>query len=395
MELLIKTFHGLEDVLVDELKVLGADNIKPLKRAVSCEGDLTLLYKANLQLRTALRILVPIATFKASNEDELYKKIYDIDWSKYLTDRKTFAIDAVAFSDMFTHSKYLGLKTKDAIVDQFREKTGKRPSVNVESPDLLINIHVSHDKFTVSLDSSGESLHRRGYRDVGHKAPLNEVLAAGMILLSGWTKDMPLIDPMCGTGTILMEAAMIACCIPPGHKRKEFSFMRWVDYDDLLWTQVKEAAEKRINYPKTNIVGGDNNAEAVDMAKTSTLDARLNRQIRILRASIQEHVPTATSGMVITNPPYGERMKKDDIDNFYKTIGSLMKKNFGNYTVWIITSNNDALKHIGLKPSKKITLFNGPLECKFVKYEMFDGKYLDFKTSKAKKELKENIDKDE
>lgn len=384
MDLLIKTFHGLEDVLAEELKELGASNITPKKRAVSCSGDKELLYKANLHLRTALRVLVPILHFKAKNEDELYKQIYNFDWSEYLNEKSTFAIDAVAFSDIFKHSKYLALKTKDAIADQFMDKNGQRPSVNLNKPDLQINVHVARDQFTISLDSSGESLHRRGYRNPNHKAPLNEVLAAGMLKIAKWHKEIPLIDPMCGTGTILMEAAMMACDMPPAFKRKHLGFMSWVDFDKELWDKIYTEAENKIRYPKVNIVGGDNDPKAVDIAKTTSLDFRLNRQIRIVRSNMEEHMPPAPRGMMITNPPYGERMKKDDINGFYKKIGSHLKKNYTNYQAWIITSNFEALKYIGLRPDAKYTLYNGSLETKYVAYDMFEGEMKDFKTKKKR-----------
>ncbi|MCU4176104.1 THUMP domain-containing class I SAM-dependent RNA methyltransferase [Carboxylicivirga sp. N1Y90] len=379
MQLLIKTFHGLESVLADELKELGASNIEVLKRAVSCSGDKELMYKANLHLRTALRVLMPIANFKANNDDQLYKKIYDFDWSQFINNKTTFAIDAVAFSDTFKHSKYVALKAKDAIVDQFRDKTGARPSIDTDQPNVQINIHVSSEQFTVSLDSSGESLHRRGYRDPNHKAPLNEVLAAGMLKIAGWHKDIPLLDPMCGTGTILMEAAMLACDMPPQYKRKHLGFMGWVDYDKDLWLALHKEAEEKIHYPKVNIVGGDNYPDAVDIAKQTSLDFRLNRQIRIVRSDFKENLPTAPRGMMITNPPYGERLEKGDINGFYRSIGSHLKKNFNNWQGWLITSNFEALKHFGLRTSSKHTLYNGPLECKFVSYDLFEGEMKAFK----------------
>ena len=379
MQLLIKTFHGLEGVLAEELQGLGASDVVELKRAVSCSGDKELLYKANLHLRTALRVLVPIANFTAKNEDELYSEIKKLDWSKYMTTKSNFAIDAVASGDIFKHSKFLALKTKDAIVDQFRESTGIRPSVKVEDPDLQINVHVAKDKFTISLDSSGESLHRRGYRDPGHRAPLNEVLAAGMLKLVKWHKEIPLIDPMCGTGTILMEAAMIACNMPPAFKRKKLGFMSWADFDKILWNKIYSEAEEKISYPRVKIVGGDNNPQAVDIAKKTSLDFRLNRMISIVRSDMKEHMPHASRGMMITNPPYGERLQKDDLNGFYKSIGSHLKKNFHNWQCWMITSNNEALKHVGLRPQHKYTLFNGPLECKFVGYDMFEGEMKEFK----------------
>lgn len=379
MELLIKTFHGLESVLAKELEELGATNINTLKRAVACEGDQAFLYKANLHLRTALRILMPISTFTATTEDELYKAIYDFDWSQYLTEKKTFAIDAVAFSEIFKHSKYLALKTKDAIADQFREKTGLRPSVNTENPDVLINVHVSRDKFTISLDSSGESLHRRGYRQPGHQAPLNEVLAAGMLKIAGWHKDIPLFDPMCGTGTILMEAAMLACNIPAGFRRKKFGFMSWADYDKFLWEKIHKEAEEKISYPRTRIVGSDIDAKAVDIAKTSSLDFRLNRQISITKCAFEEREVPFRRGMIIFNPPYGERLKKTDIFNFYKKIGSTLKQNYDGWVVWALSSNEEAIYRLGLRKEEKHILYNGALECEFLKYHMFEGKLKEFK----------------
>ncbi|MCU4164741.1 THUMP domain-containing class I SAM-dependent RNA methyltransferase [Carboxylicivirga caseinilyticus] len=379
MQLLIKTFHGLEGVLAEELKGLGASDVKELKRAVSCTGDKELMYKANLHLRTALRVLVPIANFTATSEDELYNEIKKLDWSEYMSTKSTFAIDAVAFSEIFKHSKFLALKTKDAIVDQFRDKTGIRPSVKVEDPDLQINVHVAKDQFTISLDSSGESLHRRGYRDPNHKAPLNEVLAAGMLKIAKWHKEIPLIDPMCGTGTILMEAAMMACNMPPAFKRKKIGFMNWADFDKILWNKIYTEAENQIHFPRVKIVGGDNNPQAVDIAKKTSLDFRLNRMISIVRSDMKEHMPHAPRGMMITNPPYGERLKKDDLNGFYKSIGSHLKKNYHNWQAWMITSNTEALKHVGLRPQHKHTLFNGPLECKFVGYDMFEGEMKEFK----------------
>ncbi len=379
MKLLVKTMHGLEEVLAEELRTIGASDITPIKRAVTCTGDKEVLYKANLYLRTASRVLVPILKFTAKNEDELYKEIYNYDWSVYINEQNTFAIDAVAFSDYFKHSKYLALKTKDAVVDQFRDKSGSRPSISLDNPDLQINIHVSNDQFTVSLDSSIESLHKRGYRNPSHKAPLNEALAAGLLKLAKWHKDIPLIDPMCGSGTILMEAAMMACNIPPAYKRKHFGFMSWADYDKALWEKIYAEAESKISYPKVNIIGGDSDPNAVDMAKTASLDFRLNRQIRIVRSKMEDHMPPAPRGMMITNPPYGERLTMDDINDFYKKMGTHLKRNYTNWQAWIITSNFEALKHVGLRPDSKYTLFNGSLECKFVAYDMFEGDMKEFK----------------
>lgn len=390
MKLLAKTFHGLENVLAKELAGIGATNITPQRRAVAFEGDKEVLYKANLHLRTALRILVPIYNFKADTEIELYNKIHSYDWSQHMSNKQTFAIDSVAFGDIFNHSKFLSLKAKDAIVDQFREKTGDRPSVDAENPDISINIHVSENKFTVSLDSSGESLHRRGYRDSRHKAPLNEALAAGMILLAEWSKETPLYDPMCGSGTIVMEAAMIACNIPPAWHRKHFCFMAWKDFDKDLWKSIRDEAEKKIEHPRTYIAGNDIDMKAVDMAKLASLEFRLNREISITKGAFEEQDPPFRRGIIITNPPYGERLKKTDIFAFYKKIGSTLKHKYAGYDVWVISSNEDAIYRIGLKTSEKHILYNGPLECQYLKYELFDGS---LKERKKRQNLKQDLDK--
>ena len=373
MKLVVKTFHGLEDVLAKELESLGAKDIYTLKRAVSFNGSKELLYKSNLHLRTALRIMLPVYTFSAYNENELYQKVGDFDWSDYIKLDQTFAIDSVVFSDYFRHSKYLVLKIKDAIVDQFRRKTGKRPSIDTETPDVRFNVYVSHENFTISLDSSGDSLHKRGYRNNQHKAPLNEVLAAGMLKLAGWNKDIPLIDPMCGSGTILMEAAMIARNMPPGINRKRYGFMKWNDYDPTLWDRVYNKAQSQIVRPMVKIMGSDISSEAIDISKVASINFNLNPEIRLTRSPFKDLHPTSKTGMLIMNPPYGERMEQDDIFSFYKMIGDHLKKNFTGFDAWILSSNKEALKHIGLHPSKKHTLFNGPLECKFQKFSLYQG----------------------
>ncbi len=373
MKLLAKTFHGLEEVLAEELFQLGAKNIEPKKRAVAFEGDKELLYRGNLHLRTALRILLPVMSFRARNERELYKKVSEYNWSKHLDNSKTFAVDSVAFGDIFKHSRYVGLKTKDAIVDQFREKTGKRPSIDVEAPDVSINLHVTGDRFTISLDSSGESLHRRGYRDNRHKAPLNEVLAAGMLKIAKWDPEIPLFDPMCGSGTILMEAAMYAKNIPPAWHRKKFSFMRWPDFDKELWEKIRKEAEEKFESPRVTIIGADVSMQAVDIAKQASLEFRLNREIKVSKAAFENQTPPFKAGMIIMNPPYGERLQKDDIIEFYKMIGTVLKRRFTGFDAWIISSNFNAMKNIGLKPAEKYTLFNGPLETKFWKFKLYEG----------------------
>ena len=372
-KLVAKTFKGLEDVLFEELKNLGASNLEKGNRMVEFTGNKSLMYKANFHLRTALRILKPIAEFTVKNENELYDLIQTIDWTEYFDLKDTFAVDSVVHSTLFSHSKYVALKVKDAIVDQFREKFEKRPFVDTENPSIRISIHISNDLCTVSLDSSGDSLHKRGYRIKTNKAPLNEVLAAGMVLLSGWDQKSVFIDPMCGSGTLVIEAAMIANNIPPGMYRESFGFETWKDFDaDLL----ESIYEEDIPEVKTDIkvLGSDVSEIAIRIAKENVTNAGLKKKIDLLIKPVENYnPPVVEQGIVITNPPYGERIKKNEIDNFYKVLGDTFKNKYAGFEVWLLSSNFEAIKHIGLRPSKKYTLFNGPLECKFLNYSMYKG----------------------
>lgn len=369
-----KTHFGLEEVLAEELRKLGAEEVEVLNRAVAFSGDKTLMYKANLCLRTALRILVPIHKFKAHNEETLYQGVQEVDWSNYLEVDDTLAIDTAVSSDFFNHSQYVALKAKDAIVDQFRERTGQRPSVDLNRPTVRLNLHVFKDECTLSLDSSGESLHKRGYRQDTNIAPLNEVLAAGLVLLSGWDGKSNFIDPMCGSGTILIEAAMYAINMPPGIHRISFGFMEWKDYDKALWEKIVEEAKGKIDQEYAyKIVGSDLSRKTADIAKANIEFAGLDEDIRISVAPFEEKEPPKGGGIMICNPPYGERLQKSDIDAFYKMIGDQLKKAYAGYDCWILSSNMGALKQVGLRPSRKITLYNGSLECRFLKYSMYEG----------------------
>jgi putative N6-adenine-specific DNA methylase len=367
-----KTLRGLENLLADEIRSIGGVNIRTGTRVVHFEGDRELLYKANFLSRTALRILKPFYKFRARDENELYRGAYDIDWSPLLSGDKTFAIDGVLNSPYFNHSGYIALKVKDAIADQFRAKTGKRPSVDTEDPDIRINLHISGDECTLLLDSSGESLHKRGYRDVTHKAPLSEVLAAGIIMLSGWDRRSPLIDPMCGSGTIPIEAAMIAGNIPPGIYRKNFAFQKWPDYDDHLFRKIYDG-----DYPEPEempvIVGSDMSPQAIAIARQNARNAFLTRKTAFRISTIDSVEPPGPHGMLITNPPYGERIQPDNLKALYTIMGDVLKKNFTGYTAWVLSSNLDALKFIGLRPEKKLVLYNGPLECRLVKFPLYSG----------------------
>ncbi len=379
-----KTVTGLEDVLSDELLKLGARDIEKHNRAVSFTGDQGFMYKANMNLRTALRILKPIRTFTVRNEEHLYQEIRKIDWADYLDADGTLAIDTVLSSDLFTHSHFLSQKAKDAVVDQFRDAFGRRPSVDLDRPDLRINLHIHHDTCTVSLDSSGESLHKRGYRDKTNLAPINEVLAAGLVLLSGWDKRSAFIDPMCGSGTILIEAALIASGVPPGYYREEYAFQRWKDFDQDLWNKIYEVGMKRVNENPVKLTGVEISRNVARKAKENIRLAKLEDMIEVHNSAFQDFEAPPGPGVLIMNPPYGERMhQEEDINGFYRSIGDTFKQKYKGYTGWIISSNMEALKNVGLRPSRKIQVFNGPLECRFMRFDMYEGSK---KASKMKPE---------
>jgi len=371
--MLAKTFFGFEEILAKELQILGAQNVEIGTRAVSFKGDKGFMYKANLSLRTALKILKPIYQFRAFNDLSLYKGIQGIDWSKYLNENQTFVIDTTIHSDHFNHSQFVSQKAKDAIVDQFRVKKGVRPSVDKDFPDLKINIHIDKDQCTVSLDSSGESLHQRGYRTATNIAPINEVLAAGMLMLSGWDGSSDFMDPMCGSGTLLAEAAMIACNIPANINRKEFAFEKWNDWDNDLFDQIIDALLKRTKEFRYTITGYDKAPSAVQKAKDNILNANLEDYVTIHQANFFESKKENVGPLhMVFNPPYGERLDID-LERFYRELGDTLKNNYSNTNAWFITANLDALKFVGLRPSRKIKLFNGSLEARLVKYEMYEG----------------------
>ena len=369
-----KTISGLEDVLAAELESLGAQNIKIVNRGVSFYGDKKLLYQANYCCRSTLRILMPIAVFNARNEQELYDEIYKIDWSEFLEVNGTFSVAGVTSYSNITHSKYLALKTKDAIADQFREKFDKRPNVKLDNPDLAINVRIFRDECTVSIDSSGDSLHKRGYRVATGPAPISEVLAAGMVLLSGWDGSTPFIDPMCGSGTIPIEAALIACKIPPGSFREEYSFKHWNNFDEALWQEVKSEADGQINMNiQGSVTGTDRSGRVLQTAKENIKSAGVEQVVNLGVDFMNEVKPPEGDGVMITNPPYGERIKASDIESLYAEIGDALKKNFSGYSAWIISSHQEAMKHVGLRASQNLTVFNGPLECRLSNYEMYEG----------------------
>ena len=367
------TFSGLEEVLSEEIRKIGGKKVEIRKRAVSFKGDIELMYKANLWLRSALRVLVPLSTFSAKNEHQLYKGIKNIPWHNHLNIYQTFAIDHAVFSPFFKHSQYAALKTKDAIVDLFRAKTGKRPSIDTKSPDIRINLHISRDIVTVSLDSSGDPLFKRGYRKGNHQAPLNEVLAAGMILISGWDGNSNFIDPMCGSGTLPIEAALMAMNIPPGVQRREYGFMNWKNYQADIWKRLKSESIRAKKPLTVKIEGSDISEKNLKIARLCLSQARLEGKVSLEVLPIEKKSPPPGGGIMITNPPYGERLSPPDLHALYKNIGDTLKQSYPGYSGWIISSNAEAMKKIGLRPDKKLSLYNGALNCRFHKFTIYAG----------------------
>ncbi|HOY30328.1 MAG TPA: THUMP domain-containing protein [Bacteroidales bacterium] len=379
-----KTQYGFEELLAGELQQAGASDIQLLTRAVSFRGSLEVMYTANYTCRTALHILMPVLDFKFRDKEQFFELIKKFDWAQYFLADKTFSIDTVMSDSFFTNSHYVSLLCKDAIADHFRDRYNRRPSVELENPDIRIHVHIRGHECSVSFDSSGGSLHRRGYRLMQGLAPMSEVLAAGMVLLSGWDKKTNLFDPMCGSATILTEAAMIAGNIPAGYYRKSFGFEKWNNFDENLWQQVKENADAKIIESECEITGADISESAIDAASKNLRSARLHKDIHLTECDFRDFRFPPEKGMIITNPPYGERIKPEDIIRLYKDIGDTLKRHCAGYEAWVISSHFDALKFIGLKPGKKVTLFNGPLECRFVKFEVFQGSLKDEKSRENK-----------
>lgn len=372
-KMVAKTMFGFEEILAKELRNLGAVNVVEGIRMVSFEGDTGFMYKANLCLRTAIKILKPIHSFYVKDETDLYKKIYAMDWSKYLDPEITFAIDATVNSENFTHSLYVSQKTKDAIVDKFRDTVGKRPNVDIKFPELRINIHIQMNQCNVSLDTSGRSLHQRGYRTATNIAPINEVLAAGLLLLSGWDGQSHFLDPMCGSGTFLAEAAMIACNIPANINRKEFAFEKWQDFDSELYEKIVESSLNKTREFHYKITGYDKAPSAVQKAIDNVENANLSEYISVERKNFFESEKFTENHLhIVFNPPYGERLNIE-MEGFYGNIGDTLKQNYPGTDAWFITSNLEALKFVGLRPSRKIKVFNSHLESRLVKYVMYKG----------------------
>ena len=377
-QMVAKTFQGLEDVLRDELIELGAENVEMGVRMVSFEGDTEMLYRANLCCRTALRILKPIVKFTADSTDELYDKVRELDWEQFMTLDSTFSIDSTVNGEEFTHSRFVTYRVKDAIADHFNDKYGKRPSIRVDGADIQLNVHIAENRVTISLDSSGEPLSKRGYRTNQGDAPINEVLAAGIIMKTGWRGDTDFADPMCGSGTFLIEAALIAANINPGIYREHFAFEKWPDFDQELFEELydDDSGEREFAH---KIYGGDIDPDMVAIARKNIKEAHLDDMIELTCKSVTDWTDNAPEGILVTNPPYGERLKPENIGALYKSIGTALKNYFQGWHAWIIGLDDKNFSEIGLKPSVKIPLYNGSLECSLREYVMFDGKYSEFR----------------
>lgn len=379
-EMVAKTLPGLEEVLAQELTELGADDVVMGRRMVAFRGDKEMMYRANLCLRTALRILKPIAHFEATDADEVYQAVKAVEWEKWLDVEKTFAVDATVYSQEFRHSKFVVYRVKDAIADHFSEHLGKRPSVRLNGADVQLNIHIAERQCTLSVDSSGESLHRRGYRQETMEAPLNEVLAAGMILMTGWRGECDLIDPMCGSGTIPIEAELIARNIAPGIFRKEFAFERWPDFDADLLQRIynDDSRERDFNH---RIYAYDNAPRAIETARRNMKAAGALHDIELKLQPFQQFEKPAERAIIVTNPPYGERISTDDLLGLYRMIGERLKHAMAGGEAWILSYRDECFDSIGLKATRRVALNNGPLECEYRQYELFDGTYRAFRGS--------------
>lgn len=372
MKLLAKTFQGLEDVLAEEIKRIGGKNVQPVTRAVLYEGDKEVLYKSNLLLRTALRILIQEKEFVVKDTDHLYKIITKMPWENRMTLEDTFAIDCITSGEVFTHSQYAGLRVKDGIVDRFNRKFDRRPNVNIMTPTYRYNVHIRDTKATFSLDSTGDSLHKRGYRVTTVDAPLNEVMAAGIILLSGWDGNTDFLDPMCGGATYSCEAAMIAYGIPPQRKDREFGFMKWKDFDKELWNRIIEDAYPEDISPKIKIIASDKNMRAWKVSQQNIDHAGLSELISVERKDFFKK-PHAGNYTIFLNPPYDERLKVNDINKFYSQIGDTLKTFYPDSEAWVFSGNIEAIKSVGLKTSKKYTLKNAALDSRLFKFDLYSG----------------------
>jgi putative N6-adenine-specific DNA methylase len=375
MKLVAKTLYGLENILSEELRNLGAEEITPANRAVIFSGNMDLIYKVNYQSRIALTVLMQLSEFRILTVKDLYNSALKVSWNQYMDVKDTFSIVAVVKSPLFDNSMYAGLVVKDAIADYFRKKTGRRPSVDPKEPKILVNLHISNDLVTISLDSSVVPLYKRGYRKEQTEAPLNEVLAAGILKISGWNAKADLLDPMCGSGTIPIEAGMIACNVPPGKARSFFGFQKWKNFDQDQFDKLKEQEDAKISSSPVSISGSDISLPAVKIARSNVIRAGLEGEVKIMPDDFQQVTPRNKNTVIFLNPPYGQRLITEDPEALYGLIGTTLKHRFSGCEAWVISSNREAVKSVGLKPTVKYTLFNGALECTLLKYELYEGSH--------------------
>jgi len=372
-EMKVTTFFGLEEILAKELQQMGGRDVAVFKRGVSVIGDLGFMYKANLCLHTALKVLIPITKFQANSEHELYDAIKKIEWEKFISVTDSIMIESVLNSEIFEHSLYVSQKVKDGIADRFREKTGRRPDVDLIHPAFKVYVHIYKNEVTLNLDSSGEPLYKRGYRADINVAPMKEVLAAGLVKLSGWEPHLLLIDGMCGAGTIAIEAALWANNIPPGYYRNDFTFMKWRNFDENLFDMIYDSAINKIKNNDVQIIANEIDERTFKKAQSNVRNAKVDDVVTCNHQSFFDLIPPRKGGVVILNPPYGERMPLSEVEQMYKEIGDKLKKDFKNFTAWIITSSPEGVKSVGLRPSRKIQVYNGSLDCRYLKYELYEG----------------------
>ncbi|MDR9488485.1 THUMP domain-containing protein [Salibacter sp.] len=374
LSIVVKTHQGLETVLAEEIKAFGGENIEILNRAVACEGDLETVYRCNLACNTALRVLVTISSFTIQNQDDLYEGAYEIQWQRYFDVDKTFIIDGVIFSDLMRNTQFPALKVKDAIADRFRNEFGKRPSIDKISPDVRVHLLIRQDKVDIALDSSGDPLNQRNYRTRSLRAPLNEALAAGILKLAGYDGSVDIYDPFCGTGTFLTEAALIASNTAPNVNRKDFCLKNWMNFDRELWYSVLEDLRDQEKEIEARFYGSDSDQEAVDTTREHWIKLGLEPDLlRVTRNHFEDCRPKGETGLFVANPPYGKRIDEDDAVELHKAIGDLLKQEFKGFKAAIFSGSMKGLKHFGLRPFKKVPMFNGSIECKLHLYEMYAG----------------------
>ncbi|HQF29213.1 MAG TPA: THUMP domain-containing protein [Bacteroidia bacterium] len=373
LRIVVSTYAGLEELLAKELRQLGGRDVEIHTRAVSCVGDKGFMYKVNFCSRLALRVMVSLTSFNIKDGDDLYREVAAIDWTEFMKVSQTFAVRCTLNSELFDTNLYPALKVKDAIADSFRSNGGKRPDVEKENPDLEVMVFINRERCTILLNSSGESLHRRGYRAEVDKAPLSEVLAAGIIMLSGWEPHKPLVDFMCGSGTIPIEAALMAANIPPGTFRKQFAFEKWPDFDEALYKTIREKQIERINDNPVRIYGNEINRFVIAKAEENVRNAGVEDMVQLSLGDFNDFERPSGNGVVIINPPYGEKLQPEDLEALYKSIGDRFKKHYAGYKAWIFTGSPEGAKAVGLRSNRKIKLFNGPIECRLLGYELFEG----------------------